>query len=810
MSEWLQDFRFAARVLRKNPGYAIVAILTLALGIGANTAVFSLVNGVLLRPLPYEDPGRLVRVHELSGSGQQMQVAWRNFVDWRERSGSFTSLVAHTGGGQTTVLGTGSPIRTGAAAVSEGFLRALGVTPVAGRDLLAEEHRVGADPATIVSNRFWRTYLGADPQLESHRIEVGGFDARIVGVAPPGFDYPTGADIWYPIELSEQTESRTAHNYRVIGRLGEGTSRASAKQELDVITDRFLEEDPTAADDSSFESFFPRSVRVEELQSSLVGDSRRPLLILLGASTLLLLVACTNLASTGMARGARRRQELAVRQALGAGGRRLTRLLFAEALTLTVVGTALGLALASAIVRVVPLLAPDALPAFATFELDPRVLVFTIVIAGLTAVLFGLAPAMRSSRGLLAPAITGAGRGGGSRARTPLWRFLIASEVALSIVLMIGCGLLVRSFVRILQVEPGFQTRDILLATFNPPTSRYPTLEERGAYYERLLGELDVIPGVEAVGYISVAPMGGISNGIIDVEGGPAPAVTGDYQLASAETFAALGIPLIQGRLFDGTERPETGHVAIVSRAFADEAWPGDDPIGKRITSGGMDNYWNQEKWATVVGVVGDIRQRDLTRAPALTYYFPYSQRPFRSWGMTAVIRPEGAIRPDLGPTVREIARSVDSDVPVTLATIEDRVATVVAERRFTLLILAGFAGLALLLAAIGIYGVVAYAVALRTREIGIRIALGARPSAVRTLVQRDTLSDIVIGGAAGILMALALTRVMQSLLFEVSPTDPLTFIGVVVALGAVGWLAAWVPARRSTRIDPVRTMREE
>ncbi len=521
-------------------------------------------------------------------------------------------------------------------------------------------------------------------------------------------------------------------------------------------------------------------------------------------------MACTNLASTGLARGTRRGQELAVRQALGASRRRLTCLLFAESITLTFVGTALGIGLAAVILRIVPILAPDALPAFATFGLQPAVLVFTMLIAGLTAVLFGLAPALRFSRRDFASSLKSGGRSGGARARTTVWRFLIASEVALSFVLLIGCGLLIRSFFTVLAIEPGFETENVLTATLNPPATRYPSGEERVRFYESLLRELEAMPGVAATGLIAVPPMSGVSNGLVAVDDGPNPAVTGDYQLASPGYFAAMGVPLIRGRLFDGSERPESEHVIIVNQAFAREAWPGSDAIGKRMTGGGMDNYYDQDKWATVIGVVGDVRQRDLTRPAAPTYYFALTQRPFRSGSMTAIVRPEGALRPDLGPLVCDITRGIDADVPVTLSTIETQVARIVAERRFTLVVLAGFAVVALLLACIGIYGVVAYAVALRTREIGIRIALGAKPISVRRMVQKDTLADLAIGGAVGLILALALTRVMRSLLYEVSPTDPVTFVAVVLALGGAGWLAAFVPALKSTRVDPVTTMRAE
>ncbi len=806
----LQDVRFAVRTLRKNRGYTVVALLTLMLGIGANTAIFSLVYSVLLRPLPYPAPDRLVRVWERSGDGGRMASAWRNFVDWRERSASFTDLVAHASGGVSTVLGTGVPIRVGVAAVSEGFLRTLGVAPAVGRDFVAEEHRSGADPAVLVSDAFWRTYLGADTELSARRLEVAGFDVRVVGVTPPGFEYPPGVDVWYPVELDEQSASRTAHNYVVIGRLRADVPRARAEEELDGITARFLEEDPSVREETWFEDFFPRDTEVVSLHSYLVGDSRRPLWILLGASALLLLVACTNLASTALARGTWREREIAVRQALGAGRKRVIRLLVSESLVLALTGAALGLGLAWMMVKGLPALAPDALPEFARSGIHPVVLAFTLGVAVLTAIVFGLFPAAGLMRRDFTASLRSGARSGHGRARTAMWRGLIASEVALALVLLVGCGLLIRSFLTVLAVEPGFRTENVLTATISPPATRYPDGGSRVPLYAAIQERLAAIPGVASVGLIEVAPMSGVSNGMVDIEGGPRAGVTGDYQLASAGYFGAMGIPLLRGRLFDDRDLPGAEHVVVVSRAFAEEAWPGQDPIGKRMTGGGMDDYWDQDKWATVIGLVGDIRQRDLTRPPGPIYYFPYRQRPYRSWSMTAVLRSEGKLATGLGPQVRDIVRSIDPDVPIRLETIEARVGRVVSERRFTLFVLAVFAGVALLLACIGIYGVVAYAVARRTREIGIRIALGAAPGSVRRLVQRDTLTDVAVGGLVGLVAALALTRVMQSLLYEVSPTDPLTFILVLVALGAAGWVAAFVPSLRSSRIDPVTTMRAE
>jgi len=810
ISSIVSNIRYSIRVLRKRPGYTAVALATLALGIGANTAVFSLVNGVLLRPLPYPDADRLVHARERSGTGQTMRAAWPNFADWRERSTSFTALAAYNGPGTSTVLGTGTPLRASTTTISHGFLRTLGAVPALGRDFVADEHQLGADPAVLVSDGFWRTYLGGDPELAGHRLSVLGRDVRIVGVMPAGFDYPPGTEIWSPLELAEQGTSRSAHNYEVIGRLRDGVSIERANADLDAITARFLEDDPSVAEEEWFEEYFPQSALVESLHASLVGTSDRALYILLGASGLLLLIACTNLASTALARGTHRQREIAVRKAIGADSRRVLGLLFTESVTLAIAGAALGLGLAALVLRLVPALAPDVLPAFATVSLDPTVFGFALLVALLTAVLFGVLPSLGLVRTGLTDALRTGGRSGPGRSRAVLWRGLIASEVALALVLLTGSGLLIRSFFAVLAVEPGFDTQNVLLATMSPPGTKYADGDARAPLYQRILEEVEALPGVDVAAWVSSPPLQGISNGMVDVEDGPVPAVSGDYQLVSARYFEAVGVPLLAGRTFDDTERRETEHHVIVSKAFADLAWPGENAVGKRMTSGGMDDYWDEEKWATVIGVVGDVRQRDLTRPASPTYYFPYVQRLSRSWSMTAVVRPERADAPGLGPAVREAVRSLDPDVPVTLSTIEMSVSRVVAERRFSLAVLVGFATIALLLACIGIYGVVAYTVARRTREIGIRIALGARPAAVRRLVRAATLADVAIGGVAGLALSLALTRVMQSLLYEVDPVDPVTFAAVLGVLCATAWLAAMIPALRGSRVDPSIAMRAE
>jgi len=796
------DLKFALRTLRKSPAYTGLALVTLALGIGATTAIFSLVNGVLLRPLPYPEPDELVRIWERNDEGRAMNGAWPNVMDWRETAGSVEEIVAVADMGTATVLGIGEPVRVGVAAVSEGFFRALGVAPVRGRAFLPEEHRAGVAPVAVVSESFWRTYLGAEPDLSALALNVSGFDVTVVGVAPAGLDYPGDVDLWYPAELREPSPSRTAHNFIVLGRLGDGVTVERAKAELDAITATFAEDNPDAV---QYSAYFPFSVRVTPLRDSLVGSSRRPLMILLGASALLLLVACTNLASASLARGTGREGEVAVRLALGAGRGRIARQLFTESLTLAVVGAAAGVGLAAAALRVLPALSARALPRMDAVRLDGTVLLFALVAAVVTAVVFGLLPAFRVTEGGSAATLR-SGRGAPQRRRA--WFALVAAEVALALVLLVGCGLLIRSFYTVLEVDPGFRTTGVLTATVNPPEMKYPDGAARRTFYKSLERELRALPDVAEVGFTARPPLAGIANGQIQVRG--QDDVTADYHLVDTGYFAAFDIPLIRGRLFDERDREDTEHVVVVNRAFAEMVWPGEDPLGRQITAGGMDSYWNQEKWATVVGVVGDVRQRSLIEEARPGYYFSYRQRPSRSWSMTVAVRPERGRAVDLGPPVRDVVRRIDPDVPVSITTMESRVSTAVADRRFSMLVLVVFAVVALVLASVGIYGVVAYTVARRTREIGIRVALGADPVSVRRFVQRDALLGAAAGGVAGIGLALALTRIMQSLLYEVSPTDPVTFAAVVATLGAVAWLAAYMPSRRGSKVDPLQAIRAE
>ncbi|HUH13971.1 MAG TPA: ABC transporter permease, partial [Longimicrobiales bacterium] len=764
---------------------------------------------ILLRPLPFAEPDRLVRVREVSTAGWEMQGAWRNYLDYRERTRTLSSLVAYGPGGSSTVLGAGEPLRVGVAPVSIGFFRTLGVQPVHGRDFMGEDHHQGAQPVIVISEGFWRGQLGGRP-LQEIGLSVAGFDTRAVGVMPAGFDFPGEVDIWYPAELGTQSESRTSHNWGLLGRLRPGATLDAADRELDAITADFAAEAPGVENEPWFRDYFPIEVRVQTLHEATVGPTRRSLLILLGASMLVLLVACTNLASTTLARGTARTREYAVRQALGVGRSGLVRQLFVEGLVLSLGGALLGVALAALIGRLLPVLAPAGIPRVESVTLDGPVVAFAVGVAVLTSVLFGLLPALRlTDRGLANPRRGGA-RAGTGRVGQRVWRALVAAEMALALVLLVGSGLLLRSFARVLDVDPGFRTEGLLTATVNPPASKYGDMEARRLYYQTLEAGISALPGTEAVGLVGQPPMTWVANGLVDVRGGPNAGVTGDYQLVTDGYFAAMGIPLLRGRLFDGRDLPDGEHAVVVNRAFAELAWPGEDPIGKQMTAGGMDSFWNQERWATVVGVVADVRQRSLERAPEPTYYFPLRQRPSRSWSMTAVIRPAAGGAGALTRPVRETVRRVDADVPVTFATIEERVSTTLAARRFTMMVLGVFAAAALALAFIGVYGVVSYAVERRTREVGIRLALGAEASSVRALVQRDYLTAGAVGALAGIGLSLALARVLESMLYEVAPTDRLTFGAVLAVLGTAVWLASFIPSLRSTRVDPLVSMRAE
>ncbi len=804
------DVKFSVRSLSRSPAFALVAIVTLALGIGANTAIFSVVNGVLLKPLPYPQPEQLVRVRETTPEGAPLsRVAYLTYQDWRENADAFSGIAAY-GGGATTVLGGDRPLIAVAVGVTEDFLRIFGVDPVIGRPLLPEDHSNRVEVA-VVSHDFWRRHLGEVRDLSRTRLQLYGLDLTVVGVLPPSFDYPGEVDIWFPVELVGSGGSRTGHNNLIVARLADGVTQTQAQQEMHALAASLSEKYPDHRHPGA---------SVVRLQEFTVASARRPLLLLLGAAGLVLLVACVNIASTLLARGETRQRELAIRASIGADRWRLVRQLFSESLMIAGLGGAAGLGLAYVLLRGLLALAPADLPRLDAVDLDPQVLGFALAIALGTAFLFGLLPAFRSSNTNVSVALRTGDRGSAGVKSNRLWNALIGTEVALAGVLLVGAGLLIKSFKGVLSVDPGFDASDVLTIDVTLPGTKYSFGDPSVAnFHSELATRLESLPGVERAGLISSLPLSGSDpDGAFAIEGRPgercfdAPGYglwcavgSASYRVASAGYFEAMDIPLVRGRNFSESDRAGAPMVMLINESMARKFWPDGDVLGARVQTGGMDRYGAE--WTTVIGIVGDVRHSGLATETQPEYYVHYLQRPDRSQFATIVL--EGSIAAtSLVQPVDAAIRSFDPDVPAEFTSMAVRRSSSVADRRFIMMVLALFAALALILAAVGIYGVVSYSVAQRTRETGIRIALGADPTSVLWMTLRRALTVVFIGIAVGALGAVGLTRLLRNLLYEVSPTDPTTLIGVVLILTAVAALASYAPARRGTRVDPLITMR--
>lgn len=801
-----QNARSAVRNVAQRPAFAAVAVLTLALGVGANTAAFSVLYGVVLSRLPYPEPERLVRVHEVNRQGNDMPVAGANFRDWRAQAPGFEALAAYADT-RTTVLGGERPALADVAWVSEDFFDVFRVAPAQGRTTSPDEHRLGADPAAVVSHELWRTHLGGGA-IEGRILDAGGQDLRIVGVMPPGFGFPGETDVWMPMELEEPNEHRTAHSWRVVGRLADGVGAEQADRELDALTERILAE--YTGQDAGATDYLAAETRVTSLLSEIAGPVRRPLFLLFGAAGLVLLVACSNLASAFLARGLERQREMAVRVSLGAGPGRLLGQLFAESLLVALAGAAVGLAVARGALELVVAGAGEALPRADAIGLHGPVLAFTLVVSVVTALLFGVLPGLQLVRRSPSEPLHAGGGGTADRSRRRAWRALVAAEVALAVVLLAGSGLLLKSLWRTLQEDPGFDPDRVVAASVHLPGSHYPGEPERRAFFDELLSGLETSPAVAEAGVIWSLPLRDSgANGEMEVEGGAVPSVNAEYQLADAGYFRALGIPLLAGRLFDERDHPDAPHAVLVNRALAEQVWPGTDPVGRRMTGGGMDNFWDQDVWATVVGVVGDVRQEDLTRADRPTAYFHYRQRPFRLRSGAVVVRTRSG-EERIAAVLDRAVREADPQVPHELRPMGDVLAGSVARERFSASLLAAFALVGLALAALGIYGVVSYTVAQRRKELGIRLALGATPPRVRNRVLGGSMVTVGAGIALGLAGALAAGRVLASLLYEVEPADPATLGAVAAVLAGTALLAAYLPARETVRIDPLETLKAE
>jgi putative ABC transport system permease protein len=799
----MADIRYAFRMLAKRPAFTLVAVLTLAVGIGANTAIFSVVNGVLLRPLPYPEPDRLVRLYEQTSRGRRVSASYPNFKDWHERLRAFDGIAGYQGG-PTTVLGGSEPVFADVYSVTKDFWKVLGVRPGLGRTFTAEETQLGGTPAVVVSREFWERTLQSNANLPSLKLQIAGASARVVGVMPAGFAYPAGADVWVPSELVADTTGRTAHNVRVTARLKDSRDRATA--ELAVVAAQLQKEH--AGDNDAL------AIAMVDLQEALTGGSRDKLLLLLGAVGLVLLIACANVASTMFARGEERRGELAIRAALGAGRRRLLRQLLVESLLVGGFGAAGGLLLAGWLVRAFLAMNATPLPGQDAIGMDGSVLAFTLGLALLTPLLFGILPALQASRPDLRETIAEGGRGSASHVRGRVRNVLVALEVAVALVLLAGSALLIRSFWNVLSVETGFDGRGIITMEMSVPGAKYPDEDRSAAFYRALVERLEAVPGVATVGAINGFPLSSNDpDGGFYFEGDKGPKYdtrVAVYRVITPDYFTAMRIPLIKGRPLTDADRPGGEIAVVVNQEFVTRYMPQGDPLGRRFKFFGMDS--GNDPMMTIVGVVGDIRSSSLARGVVPEAFVSYQQRPKRTqWPMTVAVRP---VRPGaaeaLTPALRAALSGLDSDVPVKFSTMEARVSESVADRRFMMAMLAAFAAIALLLAAVGIYSVLSHSVAQRTSEIGIRMALGADARSVVGLMLGTAMRSVGAGVAVGAVAGALVVRLLESFLFGVKPFDPIAFAAAAAVLVAVGLVAAYLPARRATRVDPLLALRAQ
>jgi putative ABC transport system permease protein len=809
---WTQDLRFGARQLLRAPGFFAVAVVTLALGIGASSAIFSVVRGVLLRPLPYPDPGNVVQLWQVGETGGQGQFSDRNFEDLKARSRSFAALAEITPAGNVSVSGIAEPVRTRAAAVMADFFTVVGIRPVVGRLFAPEELQENGVPAAVVSYGFWQRHLGAAPSAIGQKLLFDGAAFTVIGVMPPALQFPTDAEIWVPRELRPKFPSRTAHNFEVVGRLAPGVSLEQARREVSDIARQMKQEhgDRTSMSD----------VAVVPLQEQLVGKAASTLLVLLAGSLLLLLIACANVVNLLIARMAVRHSELALRAALGASRGRLAQQCLAESLMLAVAAAALGVGIAFGGVRLLLLLQPGNLPRMQDVRVDGWVLAFALGISVLAAVAMGVIAAIRSTGGPVRDALAEAQRTqGGSRSSERMRRALVVAQVGMAVVLLVAAGLFGRSFLRLLRVHPGFVSEQRVIVDVTTTVRA----AELVALHDQLLDRFSAIPGVRAAGGTNIVPLGsgGGSNGTFlilrDVNETFAsmedferlsrdPQRTGEaeYRVAGPGYFDAMGIPLVRGRSFESRDVAGAPHVAVISASLARTRWPDENPIGKVIQFGNMDGILTP---FTIVGVVGDVRERSLALPPRPTFYASYRQRPGPAWRFNYVLSTAGDPA-SVMTAARRIVREARPDMPPRVRTIEAIVGVSVADKRFVLSLVLVFGAVALILATLGIYSVISYLVTQRARELSIRVALGAQRRDVLRMVLGQGMILALAGMVVGAIGALAASRVIGAMLYDLSPTDPIAFGGVMLMLVAVAMLATWLPARRAARAEAMDVLR--
>jgi putative ABC transport system permease protein len=809
MDTLLQDLRYAVRMLLKSPGFTAVAVATLALGIGANTAIFSVVNAVVLRPLPYLDPARLMMVW-LDNPRQSIHEdvsSFPNFVDWREQNRVFDPLVTFYGTG-FNLTGGGEPEQIRGAVVSAGFFRLFGVEPLHGRGLATDENEPGREQVVVLGHGLFKRRFGADPTVVGRTVSLGGRPFTVVGVMPPGFRFPAEAELWVPLAptgpFADLMGSRNSLWLKVVGRLKPGVTLAQAQAQMSALAAALEKQYPDA--NAGY------GVNLEPLHEEIVGGIRPALMVLLGAVALVLMIACANVANLLLARAATRQKEMAIRSALGAGRRRVTRQLLTESVLLSLVGGTLGFLLALWAVDLLLALSPPGLPRLDEVGVDGRVLLFTLMVAVLTGLIFGLAPAVQTWKLDLNESLKEGGRASSEGGRSRRVRgLLVVGEMALALILLVGAGLLFKSFLHLREVEPGLDPRELLSARISLPRLKYQDGPPVVAFYDQLLERVRALPGVESASAISTLLLGRLAQSTsAQIEGRP-PSSAADlipvpYDSITPGLFRTLGTPLLRGRHFTERDDARTPPVAIINDTMARRFWPGQDPIGRRFTFG--DPRQPDTVWFSVVGVTGDVKRSGLDSEPRPESFFPLAQSPDRTMTLVVRARTDAA---GLAAAVRSAVWSIDPDLPVSdVRTVEELLAESVMERRFTMLLVGFFSAVALVLSALGIYGVIAYWVTQRTHEIGVRMALGARPADVQALVLRQGLRLAGLGIALGLAGAVGATRVLRSLLYGVSATDPATFAAIPALLAFVALLACYVPARRATRVDPLIALRCE
>jgi putative ABC transport system permease protein len=817
----LKDLRFALRQLLKQWGFTAIAVLTLALAIGATTAVLSLVNALLVRPLPYRAPQQLILLvqHFKSQNLERIPVSPPEFVDYETRAHSFEKLGAF-GYTNFNLAGEDKPERISGATVTAGVLPLLGVSPIKGRLFEPEECTLGRDDVVIISARLWQRRFNSDPQIIGTKLLLNGKSFTVVGVMPASFDFPLQlfnlgngaqfggrAEIWQPLAFTDdQMKARSSRGFAVIGRLASATSLARAQPEIETINAQMRREHPNNyGKDNSFGG------DVLLLHDLAVGGMRPALLILLSAVFLVLLIACANLTTMLLARSAAREREMAIRVALGAGPLRLLKQVLTESVLLALIGGVAGVLLALWGVELLKVIGAQTVPRLREVNVDLGVLGVTLAIAVGTGIIFGLVPGLASARPELTEALKEGGRSSTQgTGRNRLRNGLVIAEVALALVLLSGAGLLMKSFARLQNVNPGFNPRNALTFEISLPKIQHPDNLSIVRFNTEAQRRIAALPGVQTAGFSTILPLAGTnSDSSFAIEGQPSndrtPSPDEENRQVSPDYFRALEIPLINGRFFTDADKTDAPPVIIVNQAFAKKFWPNQDALGKRIVMGGMSEHPN---WITIVGVVGDVRHFGLDIDPKPEMYVPFAQDPYF---MTIYVVRSNQDPRSLLPAIRREIQAIDSAVPLAnIRTFEDVIADSVAPRRLSVVLLAVFAGVAVLLASVGIYGVMSFLVVQRTQEIGVRMALGAQRSDVLKLILGRSLKLISAGAAIGLVVALMSTSMLQALLYNVSAFDTPTFVLVTILLAAVALAASYLPAMRATKADPMTALHAE